>query len=407
MRPIIEAHSISKMYRIGEIRTRYRTLRESASAWVRSPLSRFRRRSDKTPFVWALRDVSFEVGAGEVIGIIGRNGAGKSTLLKVLTRITEPTSGTAELFGRVASLLEVGTGFHPELTGRENVYLNGAILGMKKNEIDRAFDGIISFAEVERFVDTPVKHYSTGMYMRLAFAVAVHLEPEILLIDEVLAVGDAEFQKKCFVKMTDAARSGRTILFVSHNMSAMRVICKRGLWLRSGELAGSGPIDELVDRYLDHERQAQANRVELETRHFVVEEISAQSVGSPVIKTFAPLKLSVTFRPKQDIGDLNVYFGVLTNFQTRLAGLDLKDFRTLPRLRANERVTVGFEVEAWPFLHGTYELEIHLKDMSAGIIDVVPTNHRFDVVETPVYGSRKLDSWFGSVGLKSQPFVSI
>jgi ABC-type polysaccharide/polyol phosphate transport system ATPase subunit len=407
MRPIIEVRRISKQYHIGALRRRYQTLRESLSTFFRSPLQHLRRRSRSSPTVWALRDVSFEVTPGEVVGIIGRNGAGKSTLLKVLTRITEPTSGSADLYGRVASLLEVGTGFHPELTGRDNVYLNGAILGMRKTEIDRAFDGIVSFAEVEKFIDTPVKHYSSGMYMRLAFAVAVHLEPEILLIDEILAVGDAEFQKKCFGKMTDVARGGRTILFVSHNMSAMRLICDRGLWLRNGEVAASGPIDEIVDRYLDHERQSQALGTELETNHFIVEEIAVESQGSAVIKTFAPLKLSVTFRAKQDVGDLNVYFGVLTSFQARLAGLDLKDFRTPGRLRANERVTVGFLIESWPFLHGAYELEIHLKDLAASIFDVVPVNHRFDVAETPVYGGRKLDQWYGSVALKGEPFVSM
>ena len=199
---------------------------------------------------WALRDVSFEVAPGEVVGIIGRNGAGKSTLLKILSRITEPTTGRVTLDGRVASLLEVGTGFHPELTGRENIFLNGAILGMTRAEIRRKFDEIVAFAEVERFLDTPVKRYSSGMYVRLAFAVAAHLEPEILVVDEVLAVGDAEFQKKCLGKMHEVSRGGRTVLFVSHNMAAVQALCSRAIWLERGEVAASGPASAVVAQYL-------------------------------------------------------------------------------------------------------------------------------------------------------------
>ncbi|MBU4288994.1 MAG: ABC transporter ATP-binding protein [Proteobacteria bacterium] len=204
--------------------------------------------SDDT--IWALRDVSFEVNQGEVIGIIGRNGAGKSTLLKILSRITEPTSGDVKLYGRVSSLLEVGTGFHPELTGRENIYLNGAILGMRKTEIARKFDEIVEFAEIEKFMDTPVKRYSSGMYVRLAFAVAAHLEPEILLVDEVLAVGDIPFQKKCLGKMSDVAKGGRTVLFVSHNMQAIQKLCTRVIILHEGRVVMDGPTDEATSKYL-------------------------------------------------------------------------------------------------------------------------------------------------------------
>jgi lipopolysaccharide transport system ATP-binding protein len=204
----------------------------------------------RSRFIWALKDVNFEVQQGEVVGLIGRNGAGKSTLLKILARITRPTEGHAEIHGRVGSLLEVGTGFHGELTGRENVYMSGAILGMRKAEIDRKFDEIVAFSEVERFLDTPLKHYSSGMQMRLAFAVAAHLEPEILLVDEVLAVGDAAFQKKCLGKMSDVARRGRTILFVSHNMAAVKALCSRAVLIREGTLAKSGAVAEVVDDYL-------------------------------------------------------------------------------------------------------------------------------------------------------------
>jgi len=202
--------------------------------------------------IWALKDISFSVKRGEVIGIIGRNGAGKTTLLKILSRITEPTEGQAEICGRVSSLLEVGTGFHPELTGQENIYLNGAILGMKKAEIEHKFDEIVAFAEIEKFIDTPVKHYSSGMYVRLAFAVAAHLEPEILLVDEVLAVGDAAFQKKCLGKMGDVAREGRTVLFVSHNMGAVNHLCQRAIMLHDGSIFGQGSVQKVIQQYLNH-----------------------------------------------------------------------------------------------------------------------------------------------------------
>ncbi len=263
MKPIVRVENLSKQYSIGTREAAYDTLRESIVEAVRAPIRRLRggngRRNAAT--VWALRDVNFEVAPGEVMGIIGLNGAGKSTLLKVLSRITEPTTGRVELYGRVASLLEVGTGFHGELTGRENLYLNGAILGMKKAEIDRKFDQIVDFAEIEKFLDTPVKRYSSGMYMRLAFAVASHLEPEVLVIDEVLAVGDAPFQKKCLGKMSDVAMEGRTVLFVSHNMVAIKGLCSRVVWLDEGEIQAEGRPDEVVSNYLKTALSMQAHQV--------------------------------------------------------------------------------------------------------------------------------------------------
>jgi lipopolysaccharide transport system ATP-binding protein len=239
----IRCEGIAKRYQLGE-HERYRTLRDTIAGLV----GRSRRPAPRT--IWALDDVSFDVPQGTVLGVIGRNGAGKSTLLKILSRITRPTRGRATLTGRVGSLLEVGTGFHPELTGRENILLNGAILGMKRREILRRFDEIVAFAETEQFLDTPVKRYSSGMFMRLAFAVAAHLEPEILVVDEVLAVGDAAFQKKCLGKMGNVASTGRTVLFVSHNMSAVQSLCSRVLWLDAGRIAADGPPDRVVRDYL-------------------------------------------------------------------------------------------------------------------------------------------------------------
>jgi len=250
MKPIITARNLGKRYRIGVSRQPYCSLRESLAKSLTSPFRHASRGSSGNNTIWALKDATFDVMPGEVVGVVGRNGAGKSTLLKVLSRITEPTSGEVDLYGRVGSLLEVGTGFHPELSGRENIYLNGAVLGMKKIEIDGKFDEIVEFAEVRRFLDTPVKHYSSGMYMRLAFAVAAHLEPEILVIDEVLAVGDASFQKRCLGKMEEVAKQGRTVLFVSHNMTAVQSLCDRALWMHEGRVVADDRADYVVGEYL-------------------------------------------------------------------------------------------------------------------------------------------------------------
>lgn len=266
---VIRSENLAKRYRIGE-RERYLALRDLLTRAATAPLRMFaprnpssangdylkgehrngNRRNGDHSHIWALKDASLEIRQGEVVGLIGRNGAGKSTLLKILSRITKPTTGRAKIHGRVGSLLEVGTGFHPELTGSENIYLSGAILGMSKREISRKFDEIVAFAEIEKFISTPVKHYSSGMYVKLAFSVAAHLEPEILLVDEVLAVGDASFQKKCLGKMGQVSRQGRTILFVSHNMAAVKALCSRAILMRDGTVAASGAVADVVDDYL-------------------------------------------------------------------------------------------------------------------------------------------------------------
>ncbi len=265
---VIRVENLSKKYIIGhqqEGRYRYKALRDVLADGIKSIGSRILNPKQNIPDptreeFWALKDVSFEIKQGDRVGIIGRNGAGKSTLLKVLSRITEPTNGRVSIKGRVASLLEVGTGFHPELTGRENIYLNGAILGMGKEEIKRKFDEIIDFAEVEKFLDTPVKRYSSGMYVRLAFAVAAHLEPEILVVDEVLAVGDAKFQKKCLGKMSNVAQEGRTVLFVSHNMVAIKSLCPSIIWLQNGQINGYGKSDRVISDYLQSDTSLQTEQ---------------------------------------------------------------------------------------------------------------------------------------------------
>jgi lipopolysaccharide transport system ATP-binding protein len=251
LKPIVRVEGLSKQYRIVVRGTSDDTLHETSSRKVRSPNLLKRNGNLRHKTIWALKDVSFEVEPGEALGIIGRNGAGKSTLLKILSRITEPTRGRVQLYGRVGSLLELGTGFHPELTGRENVYLNGAILGMKKAEIARKFDEIVAFAEIEKFIDTPVKWYSSGMHTRLAFAVAANFEPEILIVDEVLAVGDGPFQKKCLGKMGEIWRAGRTVIFVSHNMSAIEALCNRVLWLVDGELVETAETEKVISDYVN------------------------------------------------------------------------------------------------------------------------------------------------------------
>ena len=279
MRPIIRVEGLSKLYYLGGSGAAYSTLRETVMEVARKPL-RYLRGNNNSQTLWALKDVSFEVMPGEVVGIIGRNGAGKSTLLKVLSRIVEPTEGRVELYGRVASLLEVGTGFHPELTGRENIYLNGSILGMTRREIETKFDEIVAFAEVEKFIDTPVKRYSSGMYVRLAFAVAAHLEPEILVVDEVLAVGDAAFQKKCLGRMRDVASMGRTVIFVSHNMAAVSSLCTKAMVLWQGKLeVPLGSVETAVQQYL-----SQVHKI---TKTKLAERTDRQGDGRVRIKDFA------------------------------------------------------------------------------------------------------------------------
>lgn len=405
----IRCEGLSKQYRIGSSTERYKALRDVLTDAAAAPFRRFRRNNSQSndgqtaidnSLIWALDDVSFEIEAGEVVGIIGRNGAGKSTLLKILSRITKPTRGRARVYGRVGSLLEVGTGFHPELTGRENIFLNGAILGMRKSEIARKFDEIVAFSEVERFIDTPVKRYSSGMYMRLAFGVAAHMETEVLLVDEVLAIGDAQFQKKCFERMSEIGRYGRTILFVSHNMSAVRTICEQALVIDSGKVVAQGEVNHTIDHYLA-QFSSQSWEDGVETPTFSINSVEVTSEKGPVIKTFDPIRIVVEVTPKVDIADPGFFVSMLTMDSRRLASLDFKDFMTLDPFVAGQKYEIGFRIESLPLLPGTYQLEIHLQN-ARDLVELVPQSYKFEVAATQVYGGRFLGSWFGNVGLKAQ-----
>ena len=320
----ILVQGIGKRYKIGASQQRADTLRDmitSQAQRIGSSLRGNRDRANESDQIWALRDVSFEVKRGQALGIIGRNGAGKSTLLKVLSRVTDPTEGYGEMRGRVGSLLEVGTGFHPELTGRENIFLNGAILGMHKKEIEARFDEIVAFSEVEKFIDTPVKRYSSGMYLRLAFAVAAHLEPEILVVDEVLAVGDADFQRKCLGKMGDVANSGRTVLFVSHNMSAILRLTQDSIVLDKGKVILNAPSSEAVDFYLNRglskvgERFWEGEEVPVSSAPFrplAIRILDKLGQVSDSVRSVDPIQIEIDYELTEDVTGLRVGFYLFT-----------------------------------------------------------------------------------------------
>jgi lipopolysaccharide transport system ATP-binding protein len=378
--PAIRVRNLSKQYQIGSAERGGNSFREAIAIAVRSPLERLRHLSGATPEAqtfWALRDISFIVEPGEVVGVIGHNGAGKSTLLKILSQITEPTSGRIEMNGRVGSLLEVGTGFHPELTGRENVFLNGAMLGMSRREIVRKFDEIVSFAEVEQFLDTPVKRYSSGMYMRLAFAVAAHLEPEILIIDEVLAVGDAEFQRRCLGRMEQLARNGRTVLFVSHNLSAIDRLCHSGIVLASGRIAFAGPKDDALREYhgviTGHDQVGQSSvfdaRVDRVSRPLAIRSAKITSNGSYLATGYpagAPLEIVLECTS----ANCDVYpacgIGIDDSQSNRITTLHTQYERngTL-RLVRNSDFTLQCRIANLPLVPGQYGIKLSLENMQA------------------------------------------
>jgi lipopolysaccharide transport system ATP-binding protein len=397
MKPIIHIEGLGKQYRVGTQRKAYRTVRESLSDFFRSPWRRLQSGSGEE-LLWVLKDISFDVYPGEVVGIIGRNGAGKSTLLKIISRITEPSRGRIELYGRVGCLLEVGTGFHPELTGRENIYLNGAILGMKKAEIERRFDEIVAFAEIETFLHTPVKHYSSGMYMKLAFAVAAHLSPEVLLVDEVLAVGDSSFQKKCLGKMRDVARSGRTVLFVSHNSGAIEALCDRCIWLKNGFLQAQGEPAALLREYLTADATPEHASVSLADHkgrrggsHRIMQRLTLLSdkrTPVRVIRVGESIGVQVTFNSDQALKPiLGVVVRTITG--SNLFGINN---RVVPAIEVPSSVREGL-ITCWiensPLMPGTYFIDLYFGS-EYGDLDVIQEAVSFDVEVADIFGTGQL-----------------
>jgi ABC-type polysaccharide/polyol phosphate transport system ATPase subunit len=376
--PIIQVKNISKQYNIGMDRT-YKTLSGSITDAVQSPIQTLKRIAKNYESFWVLKDINFEVERGEVIGIIGRNGAGKSTLLKILSRITSPTEGEIRLRGRVGSLLEVGTGFHPELTGRENIYFNGAILGMKRREIEEKFDEIVKFSGVEKFLDTPVKRYSSGMQIRLAFSVAANLDPEILVVDEVLAVGDAQFQKKCLGKMGEVAKEGRTVLFVSHNMGAMRNLCKKGILLEGSRINLIGDIDEVVEHYLVmnnsindakdlSERNDRSGSGNVRAIKFFARD---GNNSSSELRSMGCAEFVVEYAAREDkpiqrlfaaIGVVNSHGNVVFTCSTAFRN---SDFYNIP-----SKGSVVSRIEEIPLIPGKYSVQIKLMDVN-GLSDLI------------------------------------
>jgi lipopolysaccharide transport system ATP-binding protein len=362
--PVISVENVSKFYTLSHTNaaSSYGSLRdmitESASGLRRSIFGKAQKViAPETEQFWALKDVNFAIKQGEVVGIIGRNGAGKSTLLKILSRITEPSQGRVVLEGRVASLLEVGTGFHPELTGRENIFLNGAVLGMSRAEIKRKFDEIVDFAEVERFLDTPVKRYSSGMYVRLAFAVAAHLEPEILIIDEVLAVGDAEFQRKCLGKMSEVAGHGRTVLFVSHNLAAVQTLCSRAIYLADGRVIDDGPTSSVVVSYLgrgkSHLKKGSAKAgAKLQLNSIVID--------PPIVRTGAQVSIQINFTSLREGNIRECALLVHSKLDERIALIDLRQMGFCPANHYPGSFDYTFHIPNLSLNEGDYQLGVYL-----------------------------------------------
>jgi lipopolysaccharide transport system ATP-binding protein len=399
---VIRVEGVSKLYRLGEVGTG--SLAHDFNRWwhkvrgMEDPYAKVGQTNDRTKvagdsdYSWALRDISFEVKQGEVLGIIGRNGAGKSTLLKLLSRVTSQTEGRIKVKGRIASLLEVGTGFHPELTGRENIFLNGAILGMRKAEIARKFDEIVEFSGCARYIDTPVKRYSSGMYVRLAFAVAAHLEPEILIVDEVLAVGDAEFQKKCLGKMKDVAGHGRTVLFVSHNMASLESLCTRGIYLQNGEKILEGDIKECIERYI----LSTSKRDISEKQGYISNSIERIEIRNP--KSDGP---NLKINPCEEIL-INIYLSFRDQVIPRLRiGLGIDDAmgRRVTTVatyhsefgieHATGKFTIQCRIPSLPLAPGEYSLKVALGNQFADF-ETLERAASFEVIQADFYGNGRM-----------------
>jgi lipopolysaccharide transport system ATP-binding protein len=420
MKSILEVQDVSKQYKLGGARIRRtETFRELLTRAGGAPFRKLRGRTsqgvakeDLYTF-WALRNVSFDVKQGDVLGIIGRNGAGKSTMLKILSRITSPTSGTVTIRGRLASLLEVGTGFHPELTGRENIFLNGAILGMRKAEITRRFDEIVAFAEVEKFLDTPVKHYSSGMYVRLAFAVAAHLDPEILVVDEVLAVGDLTFQKKCLGKMSEVSRGGRTVLFVSHNMAAIENLCTRGIVLHQGEMQFDGSSKDAIQYYLNSlsVKSGTGHTVDLDgvgdrrsivapllrRLEFLTENEQPLTEGLPI---GARLKVKASFDLPNPTSNFNIGLGFDNSYGHRIfTAHSIFEPNRWEQERVGPQV-LSCEIPSFTLTPGEYTVKVWL-DLKGSEADAIEDAAKITVLESDFYGTGKVP-WNGAMVLKHE-----
>jgi lipopolysaccharide transport system ATP-binding protein len=395
----IRGVGLGKRYTIGE-RARYVALRDILANVIKAPTRLFGSNrgngNNQREQIWALRDVSFEIQEGEVVGLIGRNGAGKTTLLKILSRVTRPTTGYAEVHGRMGTLLEVGTGFHPELTGRENVFLSGAILGMSKREMDRKFDEMVAFAEVEKFIDTPLKHYSTGMQMRLAFAVAAHLEPEILLVDEVLAVGDAAFQKKCLGKMGEVARGGRTIVFVSHQMNQIRRLCERVLWIDAGQLRNDGPTAEVTASYeaassTRLESQDRSDGLSVKARFQSWEILEPRGEHPHVLCSFGPVTLKVGLLVNRPLRNIQ-YAVVLYNMDRQLLwGTGINGLQLEPGSHQ-----LLCKISTLPLRPGAYSWRVTLYD-DDGLLDDWECVPELVIATQPMAHSK--DEWAGFLNI--------
>jgi lipopolysaccharide transport system ATP-binding protein len=369
MAKAIKVENLSKAYQLGDFGTGTIS-RDLERFWAKmrgkeDPFLKIGEINDRTikgtsDIVWSLNDLNFEIEQGDAVGIIGRNGAGKSTLLKILSRVTSPTTGSVKIKGRVASLLEVGTGFHPELTGRENIFLNGAILGMRKAEIKRKFDEIVDFSGVARYVDTPVKRYSSGMYVRLAFAVAAHLESEILIVDEVLAVGDADFQKKCLGKMGEVSKGeGRTVLFVSHNMASIQKLCNNCIILNNGGIFSQGDIDKSISAYLNIQKPAFAAKTVLDENYV----ITAIETFPAFIQSLGDLNILFTLKSKAERNISSIVLVIYNNREERVAILDLrKHLGTSIRFKENGEIKIGISVSTIPLIEGEYILGMYIRD---------------------------------------------
>ena len=404
MTQCIEIDSLSKKYRIGRLQYDL-SLREQLVEFAKSP---FEVRNEEDEIIWALRDVSFQTDVGEVLGIIGRNGAGKSTLLKILSKITYPTSGSVKVRGRIASLLEVGTGFHDELTGRENVYLNGSILGMRKREVDRQFDEIVDFSGIEKFIDTPIKRYSSGMRLRLGFAVAAHLDPDVLIVDEVLAVGDAGFQKKCIKAMEGLKEGGRTVLFVSHNLAAVENLCSRGIWIDAGKMRMDGGAKEVITAYmgsfvgeqeLGSDLRTAGNRLGSgEIKYTSLEYLSPDGTPCAVVRSGDALTLRFHYHAEKVIRDPSFGFRLFTELGTLITETNhLLHGIHIPKVGPGDGY-IELEIDSLNLVPGQYALSLWITGQPSKIVYDGDVRASLEVEVSDVYNSgRMLDSRYGVV----------